>query len=575
MTGKKGGETYLEGAIADPGFTPRRADVRALIELLATCEEGRVAEITRAVLRAGERASLHAIGMFTEASDQRTGQERTVLLSRIARLGSRLGAETDAARAAWRVVLVGALEDDDPRVVRAAANALGRLGKDAGVEQALLGAIERVRSGSAPNTDPPIDIERSLVEALGKVGSGASLAMLGDAAASEATRRASQVAIVRLSRDEARASAAPPTPSQSIVIPVPVETRLVCREGLETMLAVQAPPGFTVTRVGIGRVRGMFHGPLEALFGSVVLEAAFVLAEQRIPRRVEAEASIDEDAMIATLVAAVCTPAATTILAAASPGPSTYRIEWANAGHRRALTRHAAAAIDAAQPALRNDPRAATWQLLVEEEGRSVRVLLVPRRVGRAEPHPRVESTEGASHPTIAAALVIAAELVPNDVVWDPFVGGGTELVECLRRGGSRLVVLGSDIDATALEVARRNLERAGFAGGFTLVEADARKHVPSPAPTLVITNPPMGRRVQRTRNLAIVLDTFVLHAARVLRPGGRLVWLSPFPERTRKIAERASLVTRTCRMVDMGGFEAELQRFDKPARGPVPRPRA
>ena len=87
--------------------------------------------------------------------------------------------------------------------------------------------------------------------------------------------------------------------------------------------------------------------------------------------------------------------------------------------------------------------------------------------------------------------------------------------------------LLGSDRDAGALEVARANLEACG-AERFTLFRGDARSSIPRPPPTLVITNPPMGRRVLRNVDLGELIDAFVSHVAHLLAPGARMVWMSP-----------------------------------------------
>jgi tRNA G10 N-methylase Trm11 len=84
---------------------------------------------------------------------------------------------------------------------------------------------------------------------------------------------------------------------------------------------------------------------------------------------------------------------------------------------------------------------------------------------------------------------------------------------------------------------------------------------------TLIVTNPPMGRRSLRTTGTADLLDRFVAHAATVLVPGGRLVWIAPWPARARGAGERAGLTLEQARAVDMGGFDAEIQRWRKPIR--------
>ena len=59
---------------------------------------------------------------------------------------------------------------------------------------------------------------------------------------------------------------------------------------------------------------------------------------------------------------------------------------------------------------------------------------------------------------------------------------------------------------------------------------ADAAAFVPALPPTLIVTNPPMGRRVQRGSH-GELLDRFLTHAAAVLAPGGALVGAVPDPE--------------------------------------------
>jgi tRNA G10 N-methylase Trm11 len=88
----------------------------------------------------------------------------------------------------------------------------------------------------------------------------------------------------------------------------------------------------------------------------------------------------------------------------------------------------------------------------------------------------------------------------------------------------------------------------------------------PGAAPDLIVTNPPLGRRVQRSASLAPLLDRFVAHAARVLAPGGRIAWISPFPDRSREVAAASGLTLAHAFEVDLGGFYAEMQLLEAPA---------
>jgi tRNA G10 N-methylase Trm11 len=98
----------------------------------------------------------------------------------------------------------------------------------------------------------------------------------------------------------------------------------------------------------------------------------------------------------------------------------------------------------------------------------------------------------------------------------------------------------------------------------------DALTVAPPRGLSLILTNPPMGRRVLRHQDVAALLERFVARAAAVLPPGGRLVWISPAPERTHAAAARAGLGVDLRRTVDMGGFDAEIQSFVR--RGQLPK---
>jgi 23S rRNA G2445 N2-methylase RlmL len=240
-----------------------------------------------------------------------------------------------------------------------------------------------------------------------------------------------------------------------------------------------------------------------------------------------------------------------------------YRIAWAGGGHRRAVTWNVARAVSRRAPELVNDPTASLWELVIETRGRSVEAALAPRAIDDPRFAWRRGDVPAASHPTIAAALARLAGARADDVVWDPFVGSGAELVERALLGPAR-ELRGTDVDARALEVARENLAAAGVTA--TLERADALAVEPRGV-TLVVTNPPMGRRASREPGLADTLDRFVAHAAAVLVPGGRLAWIAPWPSRSRAAAARASLVLDRALPVDMGGFDAEMQRWTKPSR--------
>jgi tRNA G10 N-methylase Trm11 len=208
-----------------------------------------------------------------------------------------------------------------------------------------------------------------------------------------------------------------------------------------------------------------------------------------------------------------------------------------------------------------NDPTASPWELGVEEVGGRTLMELRPRRLVDPRFAYRQQFVPAASHPTFAAALARLAGVRADDVVWDPFCGSGAELIERMKLGPAARI-LGTDMSADALAAARANVDAAGapstLPGGVELLHSDCLL-VKGVKPTLIITNPPMGRRVQRG-GLVPLLDRFVEHAAAELAPGGRLVWISPLPRRTAEALTKLGLRLGARHEVDMGGFGAEIQ---------------
>jgi tRNA G10 N-methylase Trm11 len=208
-----------------------------------------------------------------------------------------------------------------------------------------------------------------------------------------------------------------------------------------------------------------------------------------------------------------------------------------------------------------NDPTDSLWEIVIAEDATGkVDIEALPRGAEDSRFTYRRGDVPASSHPTLAAALARIAGVQPDDVVWDPFVGSGSELVERAKLGPyARL--FGTDVAEKAIAVARRNLATAGVERAELSIR-DARSFRPAAPVTLVITNPPMGRRVLDRDALAPLFDELFTHAARVAAPHARFVWISPLFDRSVAFATRAGWAIALRRRVDMGGFWGELQLF-------------
>jgi 23S rRNA G2445 N2-methylase RlmL len=523
----------LSEAVRDPGFTPRAHDLDALVDLLVDDRVEKHAE--RAIVRLGTGAVDGLLARLQTSTSS--------LRARVVRVLGRLGNDERA-----RAALLTALMDADAKTRRNAAIALGhtRGAQVERVEGALLEAWE---------SDPRPEMRRSIAAALGKVGSERSLALLRDASRADdaGLARIGQQARLMIERTQSRGERGHIDASR--VATRPVELAVLVRRGVEDLLVDELSRIAAVDQIragGAGLVRARLVGSMAALF------AARTMLGFRFPMVAESsrEGESEEDA----IARAVTGEAARAVLATWTVGAPRYRLAWAEGGHRRAATWRAASAIARSWPELVNDPTASLWEARVESRQGSVEVALSPRALEDPRFAWRRRDVPAASHPTLAAALSRVAGAREDDVVWDPFVGSGAELVERALLGKYR-ALHGSDLDARALEAARFNLAAAGVEA--TLEQGDALAMSPREV-TLIITNPPMGRRASRTSGLSDMLDRFVAHASAVLVPGGRLVWIAPWPERSRSSALAAGLRLERARIVDMGGFDAEMQRWVK-----------
>jgi len=169
-----------------------------------------------------------------------------------------------------------------------------------------------------------------------------------------------------------------------------------------------------------------------------------------------------------------------------------------------------------------------------EAEGWALLVRTTPRPLAtRAW---RVCDRPGGLNASLAAALGWLAGPPAGASVANPFVGSGTLAIE-LALADRRARVTGFDLDPEAVDCARRNAEAAGVAGRVRLAEGDATAwRCESGALDLVLADPPWGDAVGSRERNRVLYPRFLAEAARCLRPGGRLAWVTHEIELTRAL---------------------------------------
>lgn len=539
----------------DRGFTPGVRDVPVLLDgWERACQGGSEAEglgpreVTKAVVDALSRSDLGVAKRLLRGWSEVGGEQRVLRLRVLARLGQRL----PLPAAPLRELVMAALRDPEPRVVREAARAVGKL-PDAGGADHAAALLQIAEQAALPE-------RRAAVEALGRVAGPEALERLRALPPEddELRRRTAEAITLIVRRSEREVAGAVRLDER---LPQRVRVRLRCRGGAAATVVEQAQDRLLVShrdvqRCGPDAVELPWSATLRELYQvRSAIEPALVFA---LP---------PAGSLVDRVVEGLLQPALVEALQAWTDGPPRFRLGFGSGGRRRARVWAVARRLAERGSALRNDSREVTWSVEVDEEAGVLRCM--PRG---ADPRfgYRVADLPAASHPTVAATIAWVGRPQPGEVVWDPFCGSGLELVEAAMLAPG-LHLWGTDISTEALAAAASNLAAASLeVASTTLRCASALSVVPRPEArevSLIVTNPPMGRRVEVGGDgLRRLLHDVVTHAAAVLASGGRMVWLSPAPRATAESARAAGLQPHDLDTIDMGSFFATLQVLRKPS---------
>lgn len=459
---------------------------------------------------------------------------------------------TQEQKALTKLWLMGLLQDPEEKVRRYAIAALPKLGGNQESEHALLGLLDDERGAREI---------KYLSRTLDKVGGAATLEKLENLGeATEALQQTEQKVQAQLAR-----SNQPSTLRLGVKLSSKRRLRihLRTRRGLQTFVRDEllAHPilkdrfkilGVSPGCVAISANAGFSLGDLYQLrsFGSINFVLGVVPAAKEL-----------DVAAFATLIASSLTQRLCREL---TEGQPRYRLEFM----RQKVSRSNAQAVTnqafALCPDLLNDPRQAPWAIEVYPEKIGSSVELRPRVLPDPRFIYRLDDVPASTHPPLAAAMAQLAGQADDEVVWDPFCGSGLELIERARLGPVKTLI-GTDLDPHAAAIARSNLENAGCEPAAIVSQAaDFREYrsiegLTPGAVSLIITNPPLGRRV-RIADMKGLFDEFFKIAAASLRPGGRLVILNPL-----KVDRPSSALKLESRhLVDVGGFECRLEKWVK-----------
>ena len=470
------------------------------------------------------------------------------------------GRGTAEQRTAVRAWLRGLLQDPAEKIRRYAMAALPKIGAGAGEEKELLSLLQTTT----------VEREKKFLgKALDKIGGAATLDMV-----------ASVPGLLPQTEQKVRASLARKAQPSAIrmeqVFPLVPALRihLRCRRGLEGIVRGEVQDFIAK--------RGQFR-LLDVSAGVVALTptAAFSLAEIYTMRCFATVGFVlgtvppaEGAAAVEGLASVIASPLSRQILTAFTEGSIRYRLDFIGKGHQRGAVRDVVNRAYALCPEILNDARSAPWAMDVYATATGQTVELRPKFAPDPRLSYRTDDVEAASHPPLAACMARLAGRRGLELVWDPFCGSGLELIESALLGGVKKI-FGTDISPEAIAIAQANVAAAKLQDVQTkFVCCDFREHAKieglgSAGVTLIITNPPLGRRVRVPNLRGMFADLFTV-AADVLKPGGRLVFANPM-----KIEPvDPSLKLQYREVIDLGGFDCRLEMYEKlaqPAARPVP----
>jgi 23S rRNA G2445 N2-methylase RlmL len=485
--------------------------------------------------------------------DHASGEDRRQRVALIRAAGvvfSESGTATEKQR--LKVWLHSLLRDPEEKIRRYAILALPKLGADADDENELLARFRQTQSSS----------ERiALAGALEKIGGRATLEQL-PADALDAPDAAAM-------KQKVKASVARELTPSSLRIQSPLShfhglrIHLRTRSGLEQILRDEVE--HEARRTGKWRLHEVRRGLV-----SIRSRAPFTLADLYQMRcfatvgfELGTVSGAGESGWVEEIAELITSLHAKALFDTFTEGSTRYRLEFASRGHQRATVRAVAAHAYGRCPEILNDPRRAPWVVSVQESSRATLVELQPKLTPDPRFPYRVATLPAASYPPLAAGMARLAGCTEREIVWDPFCGSGLELIERARLGGVAKV-FGTDSSASAVAMAQSNFGAAKLqlATQFTCGDFHNFAAVPglgANAVTLIITNPPMGKRVPVANLEALIRDLFSV-AAVVLQAGGRLVFANPVrlesPERSLRLEYR--------QVAEFGGFHCRLEKYVK-----------
>ncbi len=485
------------------------------------------------------------------AASLRERMQSVALIRAVGMIFSRFGtAEEKAAVRAWLTEL---LSDPQEKIRRYAMTALPKIGVGEVGEEQMISLLKQTGEERE---------KRQIGRVLEKVGGAATLAAVSEAEMLPSlTEQKVKAALLRKEN--------PGRILMDALLPADAGLRIFlrCRRGLEGLVREEAEEKLDDTIFKIGEVRpGSVTLSVKKPFSLAMLYELRCFATIGFSLGLLANGS--GDAWIAELAGCIGSRRSCALMLAATEGTARYRLDFPARGHQRGAIRQVVERAYALAPEILNDARLALWSvdvIPVGVLGTEASVELRPRLYPDPRLAYRQDDVAAASHPPLAACMArLAGKTTEPETIWDPFCGSGLELIERSLRGGVA-VAYGTDLDPRAIQIAGMNFAAAGLQSTRSeficcdFRDAGRDAGIKPGSVSLIISNPPLGRRV-RVKNIAGLFADFYAAAIRALKPGGRLIFANPL----RTGPNDPALKLEYSQRIDLGGFNCQLELYRK-----------
>lgn len=209
----------------------------------------------------------------------------------------------------------------------------------------------------------------------------------------------------------------------------------------------------------------------------------------------------------------------------------------------------------------------------------------------------RQDAGEAPLQESLAAALLMLARYQPSEILLDPCCGSGTILIEAAliasrtapgylrQKWGFMLLptfsfddwlkvktevddmrqpipknhLFGIDINKNVTRMCQGNLRASGFLKDVLVKQEDFREFKPEIMPTMLVTNPPHGKRLESTDSLIPLyrsLGDFMKH--QVTKPGRGFIFTANTP-----LVKEIGLSANRRHVISNSGVDSRLLEFD------------